>query len=68
MKVKLENASKSAHDGQASSVPIRPWKVIAEEASHEQDPVKLSRLVQELNEAIDAQGVSKPKKNAGENR
>lgn len=38
----------------------RPWKVIAEEVSHEQDPVRLSKLIEELNRALDEQGVGKP--------
>jgi hypothetical protein len=33
----------------------RPWKIIADEVSGERDPVKLSRLIEELNRALDEQ-------------
>lgn len=33
----------------------RPWKIIADEVSSEKDPVKLSRLIEELNRALDEQ-------------
>ena len=36
---------------------VRPWKIVAEEASHEQDPAKLANLVAELNQALDEQGI-----------
>ena len=35
----------------------RPWKVIAQEASREQDSAKLTKLVAELNQALDEQGI-----------
>ena len=35
----------------------RPWKVIAQEVSGEQDRAKLTKLVAELNQALDEQGV-----------
>lgn len=35
----------------------RPWKVIAQEVSHEQDSAKLTKLVAELNQALDEQGI-----------
>ena len=35
----------------------RPWKVIAQEVSHEQDSAKLTKLVAELNRALDEQGI-----------
>lgn len=35
----------------------RPWKVIAQEVSAEQDSAKLTKLVAELNQALDEQGV-----------
>jgi hypothetical protein len=41
LKVKFENATKSTHDGRADGATegtaTRPWKVITEEASREQD-------------------------------
>jgi hypothetical protein len=39
--------------------PPRPWQVIAEEASHEHDPVQLANLIAELNQALEEQGLSK---------
>jgi len=39
--------------------PARPWRVVAEEASHEYDPVKMSELMQELNRALEEQGITK---------
>jgi hypothetical protein len=35
----------------------RPWKVIAQEVSDEHDPAKLTKLVAELNQSLDEQGV-----------
>ena len=35
----------------------RPWKVIAQQVSHEQDSAKLTKLVAELNQALDEQGI-----------
>ena len=32
--------------------PLRSWQEIAEEASHERDPEKLSALAKELEEAL----------------
>lgn len=43
-----------------TSGTTRPWKVIAEEVSHEQNPVKLTKLLEELNRALDEQGIAKP--------
>lgn len=45
-----------------SSSPARPWRVIAEEASHEFDPRKMAALLQELNQALEEQeqGIFKP--------
>lgn len=40
--------------------PARPWRVIAEEASHEYDPRKMADLMRELNQALEEQGVIKP--------
>lgn len=58
LKISLEQAS---GDGHAKST--RSWKVIAAEASHEQDPKKMTELITELNQALDEQnldGTSKP--------
>jgi hypothetical protein len=41
----------------SASTTRRSWKIIAEEISCEKDPTKLSRLVAELNQALDEQGV-----------
>ena len=35
----------------------RPWRVISQEISHEQDSAKLTRLIAELNQALDEQGI-----------
>ena len=40
-----------------SSKPARPWRVIAEEASHEFDSRKMADLLRELNRALEEQGV-----------
>jgi hypothetical protein len=37
----------------------RPWRVIAAEVAVEQDSQKLSKLVAELNRALEEQGVVK---------
>ena len=39
------------------SKPARPWRVIAEEASHEFDSRKMADLLRELNQALEEQGV-----------
>lgn len=52
----LMKSQPASPDGQGQGAhSIRPWKVIAEEASHEQDPKKMSALVEELNRALDTQ-------------
>jgi hypothetical protein len=38
----------------------RPWQVVAEQASREQDPTKLNELVTELTQALDEQVIGKP--------
>lgn len=38
----------------------RPWRVIAEEASHEFDSQKMADLLRELNQALEEQGVVGP--------
>jgi hypothetical protein len=57
-----QETAKSDGDGKlvhaecyTSSPNVRPWRVVAEQASHEHDPEKLSELVTELTEAIDQQ-------------
>jgi hypothetical protein len=40
------------------SKPARPWRVVAEEASREYDPIKLAGLVRELNQALQKQGLT----------
>ena len=37
--------------------PARPWRIIAEEASHEYDPVRMLALIRELNQALEEQGL-----------
>ncbi len=39
--------------------PARPWRDIAQEASQEPDPARMLRLIQELNQALDEQGLAK---------
>ena len=39
------------------SAGSRPWKVIAEEVSREQDPARLTELIEELTHALDEQGI-----------
>jgi hypothetical protein len=38
--------------------PARPWRIVAEEASHEYDPKKMAELMQELNQAMEEQGIA----------
>ena len=42
---------------QAPAGRARPWKVIAQEVSGEEDPAKLTKLIAELNQALDEQRV-----------
>ena len=54
-----KNITAASRDGHPKS---RPWRVVAAEASGEQDPKKLDELVGELNQALDEQGIDgKPK-------
>jgi hypothetical protein len=39
--------------------PARPWREVAAEVTQERDCDKLLRLIQELNEALEEQGVVK---------
>jgi hypothetical protein len=50
------------------SKPVRPWRVVAEEASHEYDPRKMADLIRELNQAIQEQGLTGPDVEASEKR
>lgn len=43
------------------TAPARPWRVIAAEITHEQDPQKMAVLLLELNRALDEQEL-KPRK------
>lgn len=38
--------------------PARPWRVVAEEASHEYDPLKMADLMRELNQALQEQDLT----------
>jgi len=52
-------------DGHAGT--SRPWKLIAEKVSREQEPKKMDELVAELNQALEEQGIDgapKPKPDA----
>ena len=40
--------------------PVLPWRVIAEEASREYDPLKMADLMLELNQALEEQCVIEP--------
>jgi len=40
------------------SKPARRWRVVAEEASHEYDPIKLADLMRELDQALQEQGLT----------
>lgn len=54
----LPDANTGSSTGtQALAGRARPWKVIAQEVSHEQDSAKLTKLVAELNQALDEQGI-----------
>lgn len=50
------------------SKPARPWRVVAEEASHEYDPIKMAALMQELNQALQEQGLAGPDVQASEKK
>ena len=39
--------------------PARPWREVAAEVTQERDRDKLLTLIEELNEALEAQGVVK---------
>lgn len=42
---------------QTAQKRARPWRVVAEEASHEYDPAKMVELMKELNQALEEQGL-----------
>ena len=39
----------------AGTKATRPWQIVAEEVARESDPEKLTRLLEELNRALDEQ-------------
>jgi hypothetical protein len=39
---------------------VRPWRVIAEEASREYDAARMIKLIEELNQALQEQGLISP--------
>jgi hypothetical protein len=41
----------------SASRTVRPWRVIAEEASREFDPERMIALIRELNQALEEQGI-----------
>jgi hypothetical protein len=51
----VESPEAEMKDGPVSSVPPRPWRVIAQELSVQLDHAKISQLVEELNRAFDEQ-------------
>lgn len=60
-----EPNSSTSNGDQPPASRTRPWNIVAEEVSHEQDPTKLTKLVAELNQALDEQGIGKPSSTAG---
>ena len=40
---------------------VRDWRALSEDASREQDPEKLIRLVEELNSVLTQRGALKPR-------
>ena len=44
--------------------PVRPWRIIAEEASHEFDADRMIQLIEELNQALQEQGLVDSQPNA----
>ena len=60
----LQSANGVSHRGDGHTGDSRPWKLIAEEVTREEDPKKMAELVTELNQALDEQridGTPKPK-------
>ena len=37
----------------------RPWNVIAEEVCREQDPARVTKLLEELGQALEEQGIGR---------
>ncbi len=44
-------------DEASTGNPVRPWRVVAEEASRECDPTRMIALIKELNQALEEQGL-----------
>jgi hypothetical protein len=71
LKVQFEQAARFEQAGREALRPVqglsdggdgnagnsRPWKLIAEEVTREQDPKKMGELVAELNQALDEQKI-----------
>jgi hypothetical protein len=55
----LRDPNSDATAAQPPAGRTRPWKAIAQEVSGEQDPAKLTKLVAELNQALDEQGIER---------
>lgn len=51
-----------------SPKPPRPWRVVAEEASHEHDARKMAELIRELNQALEQQGLNELTRDDGQKR
>jgi hypothetical protein len=58
VKPSLPDANPGASTGdQPYARRARPWKVVAQELSDERDPDKLTKLIAELNQALDEQEI-----------
>jgi hypothetical protein len=55
----IHESTNRSTDEHRSLGHARPWRVVAEEVSREQDPARLTKLVEELNQALDEQGIGK---------
>ena len=42
-------------DEASTGKPVRPWRVVAEEASRKCDPSRMIALIKELNQALEEQ-------------
>lgn len=45
---------------QLQQTPARPWRIVAAEAAQEMDSQRLLSLLEELNQALEQQGLVKP--------
>lgn len=45
---------------QVQQTPARPWRIVAAEAAQEMDSQRLLSLLEELNQALEQQGLVKP--------